>query len=40
MKNYCLFYYFQLLLLKKKVYYTEDFKLSTAEGAALQYLRK
>jgi hypothetical protein len=30
-----LFYYFQLLLLAKKVYYTEDFKeLSTAEGAA------
>jgi hypothetical protein len=42
MKNYCsLFYYFQLLLLQKKVYYTEDFKeLSTAEGSLLQYLRK
>jgi hypothetical protein len=41
MKNYCsLFYYFQLLLLQKKVYYKDFKELSTAEGSLLQYLRK
>jgi hypothetical protein len=40
MKNYCSFYYFQLLLPKKKVYYTEDFKNYLPEGRLLQYLLK